>query len=781
MEKTKDGYTDHELADSVEIDGYETKEYTTSRKDIEFYREAKDLDNNIKPSNAEGTMMADTIVVKYYYERIPAGVTVKYLEKITYPDGRVEGAEIEGVDDEFIKGYLGLQYKTSRKQIENYVPAEPPKIDEGSSRNIIYVDKDSDKLDGTYSDSPVEIVYWYERQFHISTKVKPHAHTNVESGEQEMVKGGSISGDITAEETLNTPYEDVLRSRANKKSVELIPDDGYRVKDVIINGKVVDLSEFEKDDKSIVIPEGYFDNVQEDILVEVEFEKIPSSLTVKYVDSDTGEDIIPPEQTDGFVNDEYTTERKELESYIPAGQNPENSKGKLVEDGVTVTYYYIRQFKITTDVLEHYEFEVRGIVDVAVDEDNNITLSETTENDELAPKEPDSNMIEGGKILIKGGIISGEDERPYELVNRGKSNEKEIQIIPDDGYRIKLIQIRQPGAEIERLDLENLQEEGNKYIQINNKENNCEITLKAGYFTNMQSDKHIEVEFERIPAKVTVEYLDKDTGEKVSKSEVADGYVDDEFRTHKKEIPYYELIEDLYPQNAEGKLDVETHVTYWYKKLLFNMKLTKELSSVSVNGNELAVTDAKLVKVDIANSELQSANILAKYKITVTNTEKVAGIAKVLEQIPEGFKPSSQMNVTKLENTTTEQADTSQQESTTATEQFDTWQQTEEGLVLTTRELQPEETAEYEVILEWDASLGIIGTLDNVAKITQTQNVPEFVETTLDDNEDSCTVLLTVKTGESKAALVVLCFSIVGIGAMVCVRATVDYRKRKNK
>ena len=37
-------------------------------------------------------------------------------------------------------------------------------------------------------------------------------------------------------------------------------------------------------------------------------------------------------------------------------------------------------------------------------------------------------IIPEGKILVKGGSISGEDEQPYEVVSRGANNIKEIVI-----------------------------------------------------------------------------------------------------------------------------------------------------------------------------------------------------------------------------------------------------------------------------------------------------------------------------------------------------------------
>ena len=769
----KDKETKEKIIEPTEIVGHADDEYTTYPKVIPGYEVIKDeiTDENGNKTNANGNMFSDDVTVTYWYNKVKGGVIERHIainHKGEEKEFDYKLHDLESEED------ITMQRKDSKKYVPIDAPDAVKQEFKEEYKNIILVEKGTDeytvrKEEIAETSDVIEVWYYYSiKNFNITTEVKQHTEKVVDPSTNEkqdvLIDGGTISGQD------DDVYEIVEYGEKSKNEIVITPEPKYVVKQVILEStnedeekttaviydKYQDKNQEQNKKKEITVVQNedgtislrntknsndnsyLFENVTENKHIIVEFEKRKTKVFVKYVDVDTKEEI-ESEDMEGFIDDEYKTSEKEYENYILADPYPENAQGNFAEEDTTVTYYYTKQFNITTDVKEHNEDSERKVVDVT---------TENVENDD---------KVEGGQILVKGGTISGDDEALYEKVNRGLDNTKEVVIAPDQGYRIKYVKIEEAGKVVEELTMDELVEKGLV------KEDGT-VVLPAGYFKNMQADKHIVVEFERIPAKVVVKFVDKDTSEEISEQLVKDGFVNDDYITHEKQIPYFELVQEELPQNAEGKLEEETVVTYLYKKLNFNMKLTKELSSVCVNGSDIEVQNPKLVKVDFTKSELQSANIVAKYKITVENTEKVAGVAKVLEQIPEGFRPSSQMNITELE--------------TTATEKFDTWQQTEKGLALTTRELQPGETAEYEVILEWDASLGIIGTLDNVAKITETQNVPEFGETTLEDNEDSCTVLLTVKTGGREIAIAVLCFTLVGICAMVCVKAVVDHRRK---
>ena len=805
-----------ELAPETIIQGFDGKEFNTiselipgyslvkipSSSDVGTDVIPKVTDENNNSTNPNGIMFSDDLTIIYWYTKPDANVIVRHIET----NEKCEEIEIE---NELCKESVGANVSTNRKAYDKYISVDAPeetkeKI-ENNYENITIIEKDDNSKTVAVVDGKViEVWYYYEKQYDITTEVKTHNETI--NGVETKVAGGTISKAYKLDEQgkeVEVTYE-VVNSRGDStKAIEMIPEDGYRIKTITVNDKEILINNISKDDlatlgivkdgEKITLKEGYFKDVQNDFHIVVEFEKIPAKVIVKYLDAYTKESIIDDKVVEGYVYDKYNEQRVDIEGYIPAEPEPENSTGIMKIDPVTVVYYYTKQFKITTDVKEHLEDEVKSIVDVVVEKfeetitgsgTGNVTggngsstggAGDTTEGSgsstggtgntvEGIEETTDSSKIPAGKILVKGGSITGEDETPYETVSRGETNTKQIEIIPNEGYRIKSLRIIDLGKEY-NLSVESM---------INAKGT---IILPSAYFTNMQSDKHIVVEFEPIPSKVIVNYLDIDTKEeetptKVSKTENGNGYVNYDYKTHEKNVPFYELVKEELPKNAEGKLTKEdTIVNYWYKKLLFNMKLTKEFSSIKVNGEEVLKGNNKFAKIDILNTKVADTNIIVKYKISVTNTEKVSGIATIIEQIPVGFK-----YVGTNENS---ENNTQQSNSIKTTEK---WEQVNGKLQLTTKDLKPGETAEYEIELQWDKNMNCLGNLVNTAKITQTANIPNYGETTLEDNTDSCTIILAIKTGENrdvKTIISISCFILAGICTVIYVVTEVIARRKE--
>lgn len=751
--KNEDGTIDRIYSEEV-IDGYVGKDYDTQRINITNYLESEDEQGNLVPENKDGLMEVDTIYVKYYYEKATSGIIVKHIEKvqnkelietidpetgdtITQEKITYTPVKIDGIEDEYIPGLAGENEDTSRKEIEGYVSASPIE-DLSGSDNVINVKIDEDNVTVTYvQDKVIEVIYWYEKQYQITTNVIEHTEKveNSETGKVEeiLVKGGTISGED------EQPYEKVLRGRDNIKQIKIVPDDGYRIKYVTIkdgnnNAEKVYITPFlQEDGKTAIIPEKYFENMQADKHIEVEFEKIPAKVIVKYIDAFTKEELLPEKYIEGFVNDEYSEEFIEIEEFIQVEPKPENEKGKMTENTIVIVYYYQKEYKITTDVIEHEELKEKGKIDLIVNKDDSST-------DDLEENEDDKEE----KILVKGGSISGEDELPYEIVLRGNNNAKVIEMKPEKGYRIKSAKIIDGEEEIE-LYIKNLVDK------------NGIIKLPESYFKNMQSDKHVIVEFEPIPVQVIAKYLEIDTEKQVSNSENGNGFIGDEYVTYIKNIELYELVEEKLPENAKGTANEEViEVIYWYKKLPFNMKVTKEFASITVDGVESPIReDNKFAKLEIANTQLDKVDIQVIYKITVTNTEKVAGKALLEEKLPMGFVLSE--------------------------ESKNSWTQSDKLAYLLTKELQPGETVEYEIVLKWDNSSLCIGNLENVVKIVETDNLLDFEETTLEDNRDSCMLLLSIKTGEDRTVQTIMsitCFAIAGILFMYYIGTEIYYKKK---
>lgn len=692
--KTSDG------KDYEEITGYEGEHFETSRKAITNYKtaESNSITDDIKEAMnkyngvetndktyVNGTMYADTLTIIYWYEKISSGIIVKHIEidesdikdGLTLNKGKI-------LDEETVPGYVGELANTVRKNYENMISVNGP---ESTNENLIIAGKDENNKNVTCKqNNVVEVRYYYEKQYNVTTEVRPHDEKifNDQTNEYETKKvdGGTISKEyITSEDgsKVETIYEKINKMGYNKKKIEIIPDDGYRIKEITINGIKYDINQLQKDGEKVIITSGtddndekaFFKDVNEDKHVIVEFERIPARVIVEYKDAYTKENIdkIDTKIINGYVNDKYNETRPDIEGYVSVDPEPTNSSGKMTKEDITIVYWYNKEYKITTDVIEMK----------LVDKEGNI-------------------------ITKKGGTISGEDEMPYETVLRGNNNKKAIEIIPDYGFEIKQIKIN--GVSIDYI---------NDNGMIKDEKN---VRIPDEYFKNMQENKHIEVEFKRIPGKIIVKNLEDGTDKPLTEDTTGSGYIGEKYRTQPSDIKYYELVEEKYPNNSEGELsEEETVVIYYYRKIKFNFKIEKEISKIVVNNKEQAL-ESEMPIITLEYKDVSDTTIKVEYKIKVTNTEKLAGKAIIEENIPDGFE--------------------------FAEENADEWNLVDGKYVLETELINPGEYKEYVVVLKWKNDTQNKGEKINNVKITDTQNEANFDETTLEDNEDNAVVELKI-------------------------------------
>ena len=686
-------YTE-ENKDYIELNGYEGQEYETVKKVIPNYKDSTlgITDENKLQVQPKGVMYADDVTVIYWYTRVSSGIIVRHIET------NEKGEEIE-LENNVIDGLAGLNQLTNRNKYDKYIPVDRKQENSGNVNSHITIAKkeENSKTITFAQDKILEVWYFYEKQYDVTTSVKTHEEKvlNETTGKYEtkQIAGGTISKEYEKDEQGNDKlddkgnkieitYEQILSRGDSKKQIELKPDENYRVKSVIKQKKIIKdgkeqyeeeqifVEDKVQEDGSVILPEKLLVDVQNDYNIQVEFEKIPAKVIVQYKDAYTKESIHEDKILEGFVNDEYNEQRISIESYIPADPEPENNYGKMTKEPITVTYWYTKQFKITAEVKPHEEEELNN----------------------------ETGEIE--KVQKEGGTIKIGENLPQELVTRGDNSINTIIAIPDQNYRIKYVTIN--GKEIDLAKV--LQENG---------------TAKLPLFENMQEDKHIVVEFERIPTKLIVKHLDVETNNPITEDEQKDGFVGENYKTNPLNTKFYKLVDEKYPQNSEGKLtNEETIVTYYYEKLPFNLKIQKEVSNVLVNGEKLKVEENNIPMIIIAYKDIKDTTITIEYKIKVTNTESIAGKAVIEEKIPEGFE--------------------------LATESNPNWKETENTYTLQTDEILPGETKEYVVVLNWKQDTQNEGYKSNEAKIISTENEPKFDETTVLDNKDDAIVQIII-------------------------------------
>ena len=184
-----DKETGEKLAEDEVIKGNVGDEYKTERKVIENYQKAEP-----EPTNKEGKMTEEEIVVTYYYEKIPSGkVIVKYVDRETKEE--IKYTDDSGEEKTYgyeITGYVGEEYKTEEKEIPYYKIVE----------NILPVNRE-----GILSQNDETVIYYYDKMsfnMEISKKVK----TITIKGEEREVNNGSLSKvEIHRKEITTTPVE----------------------------------------------------------------------------------------------------------------------------------------------------------------------------------------------------------------------------------------------------------------------------------------------------------------------------------------------------------------------------------------------------------------------------------------------------------------------------------------------------------------------------------------------------------------------------------------------
>ena len=469
--------------------------------------------------------------------------------------------------------------------------------------------------------------------------------------------------------------------------------------------------------------------------------EIPGEVIVKYVDRETGEEITEGYEIEGLVGEAYTTEQKEIPAYTYIG-NSGNTDGNIIEGQIEVTYYYER----TT---------AGGVHVIYVDEDGN----RIAEDENYAGKVGDIYETEQKDIYGYEYVrVEGEPE--------GEMTEAEIEVVyvyrrlparvivrylekdetPEDDSDNKVLY---PEETIEGL-------VGDSYTTNRKEIENYQVAEpepenKEGNMT--EEDIYVTYYYEKIPSgKVIAQYVDIDTNEEIlykdeetgeykTYREESQGYVEEEYRTEEKEIPYYKLIEELMPANKEGKYTEEDiYVTYYYEKLEFNIGIDKNTVEILINGEEQKVLDGKLNKVEVVGSRINSTEIKITYSIIVRNTGELGGTAVIEENIPKNFE---------LNEETGEE-----------------WKETEDGSLEAEVELEAGETKELKVVLNWKQGNNRFGIQKNTVRIVETNNPAGYEETTTEDNTSSSEVVMGIKTG-SKISEVAIIISLTGM--IICV------------
>ena len=265
-----------------------------------------------------------------------------------------------------------------------------------------------------------------------------------------------------------------------------------------------------------------------------------------------------------------------------------------------------------------------------------------------------TNTIKKYKITTdvngNGGTISGDGMDPYDEVTHGGTNEKDIVVKPQKGYKIKSVTVNgdeQPLPEdpTKEYTLEHFTDvEGDinvvvefeymaarvvvKYVDIDTNEEiygqividgmigqNYATEDKLNEINEQYTNKYelVKVEgkaegemtedetvvtyyYRKVKATITTKYLDEATGEEITESEIFEGYIGDEYETTEKKLEGYELVEEKMPSNSKGKIDGNDEVVYYYRRVKVESVDTSDIN-VMINIAIMIISLFGIIKV----------------------------------------------------------------------------------------------------------------------------------------------------------------------------------------
>ena len=730
-----DKNSNKEIADREEINGHEKDPYTTETKDIENYVLVEE------PANKSGTMAKEPIEVIYYYVQISAGVIEKHIDEFTN----------EVLDSKTYQGNEGDTYTTSSKTFEGY-------------------ELDSTKLPtnatGTMTKDPIEVKYYYKYKTSVNTK-----YVDKITGE-EIVPSVTTNGYVGDEyKTEKKEYDEEKEETKPFKDYELIEEPenkegtmtkapitviyyyvhnsaGVTVKhiDVKTNKEIAkqekitghDGDSYETKEKDIegydLVTEKYPENAKGKMKkeeTEVKYYYIKKSkVTVKYIDKITGKELIGEIVIEGHEGDDYETEEKKFDGYA-LEKIPEDAKGKIEAEPKTIIYYYVHNsagVKVNHyDIVTGEKLAEEGIIE-GHEGDNYVTKEKEIEGYDLVKDSYPENAK--GKMTIEETKVNYYYIHKAKVIVKYKDKNTGEEIIKEE-----IIEGHEgENYETEEKKIENYEIEKEMYPQ-NTKGTMTKEDIEVIYYYKRKTE-------------VISKYIDKETGKEIEEKETIKGYEGEEYKTNKKDIKNYVLIEE--PKNKEGKMTKEPiEVIYYYRKAIFNLSIDKKVKEIQVNG-ETKKINKDIAKVEVKRKKIKDTEVKVVYTIKVTNDGEIEGNAVIEENIPEGMIMLEEDNKG--------------------------WNIKEDKATITTNGIKPGESVEYTVVLTWDNSNENFGNKKNVVKIADTKNVAGFEEKDTDDNIDDAQFIITVSTGAKTAVkaagMTTIALSAIGVCIVVIKRKT---------
>ena len=715
-----------EIPDVV-IEGKEGAPYTTA--EANNINEKYELVAERLPANATGTIEKyneeKPQEVIYYYRLKPAKVLINYLEKDEDTD---DLNNLVLTAQEKIDGHVDDVYNTDTDHRKETIEKD------GKTYTLV---SDSGNKTGNMTVQDITVTYYYLQNTKATVRYverNPETHEIVKDLEEPTVKEGLVGDEFVTNSKEFVGYK--LVESPEKTTIEMT-----------------------KEEQTLI----YY------------YEPVYTGLIENHIDDKTGK-VLYTETHDVQVGEDYDIPSKEFEGYdLVESKLPENAKGTMGEELVTVNYYYIKKAVLEVNYIDKLTGEplTEQIVDETKHEGDEYTTEQKTfENYDLieVPENSTGTMVvetdEEGNITNNRTVVTyyyskksaGVEEHHIDIRTGEELEEPTLhEGHVGDEYDIK-------AKEFLSYVVATTDKDGNNVLPENAAGTMTEEKIVVNYYYNQ-------------PAKVVVHYVEKATGKEIEEINpetgelqnsqvVIEGFNQDEYETTAKEFEYYTLIES--PEEPNGTMKVEIvkdeegndivnntiELYYYYEAKPFNIGVDKEITGIAVNGERREPTNGKLEKVEIYRKSTESTSVQVEYKIKVSNTGEVSGNATIEENIPEGMSLANNDG---------------------------TWEEQEGKLIKVIPELGAGETKEYTVLLNWEQTGENMGEKANEVKLVETGNVPGFVDNNDKDNTSNANVIISVETGELPIGLILALVALVGLETVTLRYAVVLTKRQKKK
>ena len=708
-----------EIADVV-IEGKEGNPYTT--EETKNINEKYELVAEKLPANATGTIEKyneeKPQEVIYYYRLKPAKVIINYLEK----DSNQVLSSQEQID-----GHVDDSYNTNTDHRKETIQKD------GRTYTLV---EDSGNTEGTMTVADTTVTYYYLQNTKATVRYvarDPETHEIVKDLEEPYTQEGLVGDKFVTNEKAFIGYK-LVESPTNKTIT------------------------MAKEEQTLI----YY------------YEPVYTGLIENHIDDRTGK-VLYTEEHQIQVGTEYNIPSKEFAGYdLVETKLPTNASGIMGEELVTVNYYYIKKAVLEVNYIDIYTN--KPLTDQIVDNtkhegDLYTTEQKTFENYDLV--EVPSNATGTMKVETdeEGNITNNRTIVTYYYTQRAIVEEHHIDSLTGKDIEEPTIHNGHVGDEYDIPSKEFLSyqlieedEEGNSMLPTNSKGTMTAEKIVVNYYYN-QPAKVIVHYVEKATGK-ELEELNEETGEPQSSQVIIEGFNQDEYTTEAKEFKYYTLIES--PENAEGQMKVEIvedeegnktvnntiDVYYYYQAKPFNIGVEKEITGIVVNGETRTPTNGNLERIEIYRKDVEETNIQIVYRIRVINSEEVEGAVTIEDKLPEGMSLANNDG---------------------------TWEEQDGVLRKIIPEINPGETKEYTVVLNWNTAENNMGEKDNIISIVDTQNVPGFVDNNDKDNTSNANVIIAVETGELPIGLILALVALVGLETVTLRYAVVLTKRQKRK